>query len=134
MNYFNFDDWAESTGDDLARDVELLCDEPVDSFDIGLPVEVLTNPARKLCRHLRRDIRHARHRPVTTSPTDGPLVPQLTRDTVVALGRPSDRELGGWYFERYVAHLPVAEEFVLFNRSWYNRSGVEHVMGYCTNA
>ena len=53
---------------------------------------------------------------------------------VVALGRPSDRELGGWYFQRYVAHLPVAEEFVLFNRSWYNCSGVEHVMGYCTNA
>ena len=58
------------------------------------------------------------------------LSPRETR--VVALGRPSDRERRGWYFQRYVSHLPVAEEFVLFNRSWYNRAGVEHVMGFCT--
>ena len=58
------------------------------------------------------------------------MSPRETR--VVALGKPSDRERGGWYFQRYVAHLPVAEEFVLFNRSWYNRAGVEHVMGFCT--
>jgi len=51
---------------------------------------------------------------------------------VVALGKPSDRERCGWYFQRYVAHLPVAEEFVLFNRSWYNRAGVEHLMGFCS--
>ena len=58
------------------------------------------------------------------------LSPRETR--VVALGKPSDRELGGWYFQRYVAHLPVAQELVLFNRSWYNRAGVEHVMGFCS--
>ena len=58
------------------------------------------------------------------------LSPRETR--VVALGRPSDRERRGWYFQRYVSHLPVAEEFVLFNRSWYNRAGVEHVMGFCS--
>ena len=58
------------------------------------------------------------------------LSPRETR--VVALGKPSDRELRGWYFQRYVAQLPVAEEFVLFNRSWYNRAGVEHVMGFCS--
>ena len=58
------------------------------------------------------------------------LSPRETR--VVALGKPSDRDLGGWYFQRYVAHLPTAGEFVLFNRSWYNRAGVERVMGYCT--
>ena len=58
------------------------------------------------------------------------MSPRETR--VVALGKPSDRERGGWYFQRYVAQLPVAEEFVLFNRSWYNRAGVEHVMGFCT--
>ena len=58
------------------------------------------------------------------------LSPRETR--VVALGKPSDRERRGWYFQRYVAHLPVAEEFVLFNRSWYNRAGVEHVMGFCS--
>ena len=58
------------------------------------------------------------------------LSPRETR--VVALGKPSDRELRGWYFQRYIAQLPVAEEFVLFNRSWYNRAGVEHVMGFCS--
>jgi polyphosphate kinase len=52
--------------------------------------------------------------------------------TVVALGTPSDRERTQWYFQRYVAHLPAAGELVLFDRSWYNRAGVEHVMGFCT--
>ena len=51
---------------------------------------------------------------------------------VVALGKPSERESGEWYFQRYVAHLPTAGELVLFDRSWYNRAGVETVMGYCT--
>ncbi|WP_454909474.1 polyphosphate kinase 2 [Variovorax gossypii] len=58
------------------------------------------------------------------------LSPRETR--VVALGKPSDRERRAWYFQRYVAQLPIAEEFVLFNRSWYNRAGVEHVMGFCS--
>jgi len=60
------------------------------------------------------------------------LSPRETR--VVALGKPSDRESSGWYFQRYVQYLPVAEELVLFNRSWYNRAGVEPVMGFCTRA
>jgi polyphosphate kinase 2 len=51
---------------------------------------------------------------------------------VVALGKPSDREVTSWYFQRFVPHLPVAQEIVLFNRSWYNRAGVERVMGFCT--
>jgi len=51
---------------------------------------------------------------------------------VVALGTPSDREKTQWYFQRYVAHLPAAGEIVLFDRSWYNRAGVERVMGFCT--
>ena len=58
------------------------------------------------------------------------LSPRETR--VLALSKPSDRERSAWYFQRYVPHLPVAEELVLFNRSWYNRAGVEHVMGFCT--
>ena len=53
---------------------------------------------------------------------------------VVALGKPSDRDTRAWYFQRYVPYLPVAEEMVLFNRSWYNRAGVERVMGFCTDA
>jgi len=52
----------------------------------------------------------------------------------VALATPSDRERTQWYFQRYVAHLPAAGEMVLFDRSWYNRAGVERVMGYCTPA
>jgi polyphosphate kinase len=51
---------------------------------------------------------------------------------VVALGIPTEREKGQWYFQRYVSNLPAAGELVLFDRSWYNRAGVEHVMGYCT--
>jgi len=51
---------------------------------------------------------------------------------VAALAKPSDREKTQWYFQRYVAHLPAAGEIVLFDRSWYNRSGVERVMGFCT--
>jgi polyphosphate kinase 2 len=50
----------------------------------------------------------------------------------IALPKPNDRERTQWYFQRYVRHLPAAGEFVLFNRSWYNRGGVEPVMGFCT--
>ena len=52
---------------------------------------------------------------------------------VVALGTPTERERTQWYFQRYVAHLPAAGELVMFDRSWYNRAGVEHVMGFCTD-
>ena len=52
---------------------------------------------------------------------------------VVALGVPTEREKTQWYFQRYVPHLPVAGEIVLFDRSWYNRAGVERVMGFCTD-
>ena len=52
---------------------------------------------------------------------------------VVALGTPSDHEKTQWYFQRYVAHLPSAGEIVIFDRSWYNRAGVEHVMGFCSD-
>jgi polyphosphate kinase 2 len=59
------------------------------------------------------------------------LSPRETR--VVALGKPSDRESTCWYFQRFVPYLPAADEMVLFNRSWYNRAGVERVMGFCTD-
>ena len=51
---------------------------------------------------------------------------------VVALTKPTDREAGQWYFQRYIAQFPTAGEFVLFDRSWYNRAGVEPIMGFCT--
>ena len=59
------------------------------------------------------------------------LSPRLCR--VVALQTPTEREKTQWYFQRYVAHLPAAGEMVLFDRSWYNRAGVERVMGFCTD-
>jgi len=59
------------------------------------------------------------------------LSPRETR--VVALGKPSDHDQRSWYFQRYVPHLPASQEMVLFNRSWYNRGGVEKVMGFCTD-
>src|SRR5665811_672877 len=59
------------------------------------------------------------------------LSPRESR--VVAMGPPSDRDRQAWYFQRYVAHLPVGGEIVLFNRSWYNRAGVEHVMNFCND-
>ncbi|HEY4344517.1 MAG TPA: polyphosphate kinase 2 [Parvibaculum sp.] len=60
------------------------------------------------------------------------MSPRETR--VVALSKPSDREVTQWYFQRYTFWLPSADEIVLFNRSWYNRAGVERVMGFCTDA
>jgi polyphosphate kinase 2 len=60
------------------------------------------------------------------------LSPRVVR--IAALPAPTEREKGEWYFQRYVAHLPAAGEIVLFDRSWYNRAGVEKVMGFCTPA
>lgn len=60
------------------------------------------------------------------------LSPRETR--IVALGKPSDREQSEWYFQRYVSYLPSAQEIVFFNRSWYNRAGVERVMGFCSES
>ncbi|MCB2210492.1 polyphosphate kinase 2 [bacterium] len=60
-----------------------------------------------------------------------PLNPRGAR--VVALDKPSDRERTEWYFQRYIAHLPSAGEMVFFDRSWYNRAGVERVMGFCSD-
>jgi polyphosphate kinase 2 len=60
------------------------------------------------------------------------LNPRVCR--VVALPAPNDREKTQWYFQRYVSHLPAAGEMVLFDRSWYNRAGVERVMGFCSEA
>ena len=59
------------------------------------------------------------------------LPPRVAR--TVALPAPTERERTQWYFQRYVAQLPAAGEMALFDRSWYNRAGVEHVMGFCTS-
>ena len=62
----------------------------------------------------------------------GTLNPRQVK--VVALPKPTNGERTQWYFQRYVPHLPAAGELVMFDRSWYNRAGVEHVMGWCTDA
>ena len=70
----------------------------------------------------------------------GGVIRQITHRTskrvfrTVALPKPTERERGEWYFQRYVAHLPAAGELALFDRSWYNRAGVERVMGFCSPA
>lgn len=61
----------------------------------------------------------------------GPLNPRICK--IAALGTPTDKEKTQWYFQRYADHLPAGGEIVLFDRSWYNRAGVEHVMGFCTD-
>jgi polyphosphate kinase len=69
----------------------------------------------------------------------GGVIKRITAKTsprvirTVALAKPTDRERTEWYFQRYVAHLPAGGEMVLFDRSWYNRAGVERVMGFCTD-
>ena len=69
----------------------------------------------------------------------GGVIKRITERTsprvirTVALTTPTERERTQWYFQRYVAHLPAAGEMVLFDRSWYNRAGVELVMGFCTD-
>ncbi len=68
----------------------------------------------------------------TISAITGRLNPRQVR--VVALSKPTERESTQWYFQRYVEHLPAAGELVLFDRSWYNRAGVEKVMGFCNDA
>ena len=75
-------------------------------------------------------MRPARAAPSSASPSRS--IPRVCR--VVALGTPTEREKTQWYFQRYVPHLPAAGEMVLFDRSWYNRAGVERVMGFCTEA
>jgi len=90
-------------------------------------------------------IRHSGHRLIvifegrdaagkgsTISRLTDPLNPRLCR--VVALPKPTEREQTQWYFQRYVAHLPSAGEMVVFDRSWYNRAGVERVLGFCTDS
>ena len=61
-----------------------------------------------------------------------PLQPRGVR--LIALGKPSDREQTQWYFQRYVEHFPAAGDIVIFDRSWYNRAGVERVMGFCSKS
>ncbi|HEY5789084.1 MAG TPA: polyphosphate kinase 2 [Gammaproteobacteria bacterium] len=102
----------------------------------GLHVELV-----KLQEHIRRDGRKvvvifegrdAAGKGGVIKRISEPLNPRVCR--VVALGTPTERQKTQWYFQRYAAELPAAGEMVLFDRSWYNRAGVERVMGFCSDA
>ena len=81
----------------------------------------------------RGDLRRPRHRRKGRDDQADHGAPERARTLrVVALGTPTERERTQWYFQRYIPHLPAAGEIVLFDRSWYNRAGVEQVMGFCT--
>jgi polyphosphate kinase len=107
--------------------------------------ESLMDPLHLELNNLARWLQHSRRRVVILlegrdTAGKGGVINTITerlnpRNThVVALAKPSEREREQWYFQRYIAHLPAAGEIVLFDRSWYNRAGVERVMGYCTDA
>jgi polyphosphate kinase 2 len=123
------------------KSVHSCADTSVSHDDHEKQLQLLQIELVKLQRHV---IRHGQQLLILLEGRDAAgkdgsikrLVEYLSpRDTrVVALGPPSDRECGAWYFQRHVAQLPVAGEIVFFNRSWYNRAGVERVMGFCSKA
>ena len=104
------------------RDLEALYDELVD-----LQRWIITHGKRVVLLFEGRD---AAGKGGVIKAISEPLNSRYTR--IVALPKPSEREATQWYFQRYIEHLPAAGELVLFDRSWYNRAGVEHVMGFCS--
>jgi polyphosphate kinase len=109
-----------------------------DYFEQLAPLQVELNDAARWLQHTGKRLlvivegRDTAGKGGVISAITETLNPRTTR--AVALGKPSDREKTQWYFQRYIPHLPAAGEFVLFDRSWYNRAGVEKVMGFCTRA
>ena len=107
-----------------------------DYYDHLLPLQVELNNLARWLQHTGKRLlilvegRDTAGKGGVISAISETLNPRQCR--TVALGKPSERELGQWYFQRYVQHLPAAGEIVLFDRSWYNRAGVESVMGFST--
>jgi polyphosphate kinase 2 len=143
--------------DSFDEEIEMEVDDQV--LDARAPEAGRADGAAKIDRHryfrelfrLQRDlvkmqdwISHARHRLVVLfegrdAAGKGGAIKRITQRLnprvcrVAALPAPTERERTQWYFQRYVAHLPAGGEMVLFDRSWYNRAGVERVMGFCTD-
>ena len=163
MNNFEKDlsgmDWLEAElADSLDEDYELELSEPALSEEIRKiykrshpPTIDRTDYFRNLLRlqseliKLHYWVQHTRSKVVVIfegrdSAGKGGVIKRITQRLnpricrVVALPAPTEREKSQWYFQRYVTHLPAGGEIVLFDRSWYNRAGVERVMGFCTEA
>ncbi len=152
-------DWLESELDDmLDEDLELEISEPALSLEIRRLYKAVRPPSmdrrvylRELLKlqseliKLQSWVQHVKGNVVVIfegrdSAGKGGAIKRITQRLnprvarVVALPAPSDRERTQWYFQRYVPHLPAGGEIVLFDRSWYNRAGVERVMGFATEA
>ena len=142
------DDLADGYDEELELEIE---DRAFDEHGLQAPVDRLARQQyfRELCRlqgelvKLQDWVQHSRQKVVVIfegrdAAGKGGVIKRITQRLnprvvrVAALPAPNDRERTQWYFQRYVAHLPAAGEIVLFDRSWYNRAGVEKVMGFCT--
>jgi len=126
--------------DDLYHDIEQekkkkLDDNAYDKLFMNLEIELVKLQewvkANKLKVVIVFEGRDAAGKGGVIKTIAGCLNPRICR--IVALGIPTEKEKSQWYFQRYVSELPAGGEIVLFDRSWYNRAGVEQVMGYCTN-
>ena len=143
------DDLADGYDEELELEIE---DRDVDGFGAYQPQDKLARQRyfKELFRlqgelvKLQDWVQHSRQKVVIVfegrdAAGKGGVIKRITQRLnprvarVAALPAPNDRERTQWYFQRYVAHLPAAGEMVLFDRSWYNRAGVEHVMGFCTD-
>ena len=142
------DDLADGYDEELELEIE---DRAFDEHGLQAPVDRLARQQyfRELFRlqgelvKLQDWVQHSRQKVVVIfegrdAAGKGGVIKRITQRLnprvvrVAALPAPNDRERTQWYFQRYVAHLPAAGEIVLFDRSWYNRAGVEKVMGFCT--
>ena len=143
------DDLADGYDEELELEIE---DRAFDEHGLQAPVDRLARQQyfRELFRlqgelvKLQDWVQHSRQKVVVIfegrdAAGKGGVIKRITQRLnprvvrVAALPAPNDRERTQWYFQRYVAHLPAAGEIVLFDRSWYNRAGVERVMGFCTD-
>ena len=143
------DDLADGYDEELELEIE---DRAFDEHGLQAPVDRLARQQyfRELFRlqgelvKLQDWVQHSREKVVILfegrdAAGKGGVIKRITQRLnprvvrVAALPAPNDRERTQWYFQRYVAHLPAAGEIVLFDRSWYNRAGVEKVMGFCTD-
>lgn len=136
----DYDEFLELELEDISEDGEHLCDES--TMDRGVYFKELLRLQGELVK-LQDWIQHTKQKVVVIfegrdAAGKGGAIKRITQRLnprvvrVVALPAPNDRERTQWYFQRYVNHLPAGGEMVIFDRSWYNRAGVEKVMGFCT--